>query len=392
MYLCRAIKMLALSCTLLLPLTAIADITILIGTDPADEAEGNLGFLALPPSLQDALGKKVIHKQTSNLTDVMRASRTQENDILIGPPHVTASAISHGYRLLARDTNNTTYVLVARKEIGSVGQLAGKRLYLTQEDSARAYLAKGMLTDANVSLKSFKQVVHGRTSGAGLLAIKMNLADLTIAEQTEAERWMKSNPDIGIILKSTRQVPAGAAMMVRKGLPESERKSLLKWLGSTDAKLGGYGKLQAATASDEEQYRYIASLGILTPTDVQGAAVVSAAEVAKLIASGVAVIDTRSLKEFEHEHITGAIHAPYIERSRKERDFDSALDDYSAITKLPKDKPLIFLCNGPECWKSYKASRIAIENGYKNVYWYRGGMPDWHDKSMPTVGAALALK
>jgi rhodanese-related sulfurtransferase len=392
MYLSRAIKMLALSCTLLLPLTAIADITILVGTDPADEAEGNLGFLALPPSLQDALGKKVIHKQTSNLTDVMRASRTQENDILVGPPHVTASAISHGYRLLARDTNNTTYVLVARKEIGSVGQLAGKRLYLTQEDSARAYLAKGMLTDANVSLKSFKQVVHGRTSGAGLLAIKMNLTDLTIAEQTEAERWMKSNPDIAIILKSTRQVPAGTAMMVRKGWPESERKSLLKWLGSTDAKLGGYGKLQAATASDEEQYRYIASLGILTPTDVQGATVVSAAEVAKLIASGVAVIDTRSLKEFEHEHITGAMHAPYIERSLKERDFDRALDDYSAITKLPKDKPLIFLCNGPECWKSYKASRIANENGYKNVYWYRGGMPDWHEKSMPTVGTVLALK
>ena len=389
---CRAVKILALSCTLLFPLTAIADITILVGTDPADEGEGNLGFLALPPSLQESLGKKVIHKQTSNLTDVMRASRTQENDILVGPPHVTASAISHGYRLLARDNNNTKYVLVARKEVGAVAQLAGKRLYLTQEDSARAYLAKGMLSDANVNLKSFRQVVHGRTSGAGLLAVKMNLADLTIAEQGEAERWMKANPDVAIILKSTRQVPGGTAMMVRKGMPESERKSLLKWLGSNDAKLGGYGKLQAATASDEEQYRYIASLGILTPSDMQGAAVVSAAEVARLIGSGVAVVDTRSLKEFEHEHITGAIHAPYIERSRKERDFDRALDDYSAIMKLPKDKPLIFLCNGPECWKSYKASKIATENGYKQVYWYRSGMPDWHEKSMPTVGAALAAR
>lgn len=392
MHLYRAFSLFALSSTLLFPLAASADFTILVGTDPADEAEGNLGFLALPPSLQDTLGKKVIYKQTTNLTDVMRASRTQENDVLVGPPHVTASAVSHGYRLLARDTNNTRYVLIARKEIGAVDQLPGKRLYLTQEDSARAYLAKGLLSDANFRLKSFRQVVYGRTSGAGLLAIKMNLADVTIAEQAEAERWMKANPDIAVILKATRDVPGGAAMMVRKSLPESDRRGLLKWLGSNDAKLGGYGKLQAATASDEEQYRYIASLGILTPSEVQGAAVVNAAQVARLIASGVTVVDTRSLKEFEHEHITGAIHAPYIERSLKERDFDKSLDDYSAIMKLARDKPLIFLCNGAECWKSYKASKVAAENGYKEVYWYRSGMPDWHEKAMPTVGAALAAR
>ena len=45
--------------------------------------------------------------------------------------------------------------------------------------------------------------------------------------------------------------------------------------------------------------------------------------------------------------------------------------------RLAKDKPIIFLCNGPECWKSYKASRAAIAAGYKHVYWFRGGMPEW---------------
>ncbi len=386
----RTIQRIVLWCAVLAPGAALADFTILVGNDPADESGGSLGFLALPASLQDALGKKVIYKQTSNLTDVMRASRTQENDILVGPPHVTASAISHGYRLLARDTSNTHYVLVARKDVASLAQMAGKRLYLTQEDSARAYLAKGLLTDANINLKQFKQVAYGRTSGAGLLAVKMNLADVTVAEQAEAERWMKANPDVAVILKSTRPVPGGAAMMVRKGLPEADRKTVLKWLSSNDAKLSGYGKLQPATEADEDQYRYIASLGILTPQAVQGATVVAATEVARLIASGVAVVDTRSQKEFDHEHIAGAIHAPYVERSLKERDFDQALDDYSAIAKLPKDKPLIFLCNGPECWKSYKASKIAAESGFKTVYWYRNGMPEWREKSMPTVGGTLA--
>ena len=392
MNLSRAFHVFALSCALCVPFYASADVKILVGTDPADEGGGSLGFLALPPSLQDALGKKVIYRQTSNLTDVMRASRTQENDILVGPSHVTASAIIHGYRLLARDTSNTKYVLVARKEVGDLGQMAGKRLYLTQEDSVRAYLAKGLLTDANITVKQFRQVVYGRTSGAGLLAVKMNLADVTVAEQGEAESWMKANPDVAVVLKATRPVPGGIAFMVQKSMPETERRTLLKWLGSSDAKLSGYGKLQPATAADEEQYRYIASLGILTPAAIQGATVVAAAEVARLIASGVVAVDTRSQKEFEHEHIAGAIHAPYIERSLKERDFDRAMDDYSAITKLAKDKPVIFLCNGPECWKSYKASKVAAENGFKTVYWYRNGMPEWREKAMPTVGATLASR
>jgi rhodanese-related sulfurtransferase len=175
------------------------------------------------------------------------------------------------------------------------------------------------------------------------------------------------------------------AVMVRKNLPEAERKNLLKWINSADS--SGFGKLQVTTEADDEQYRYIASLGILTPASLPGATVVGAEEVAKLIAAGVTPVDTRTAKEYENERITGAIHVPYIERSLKDRDFDPSVDDFSAITKLSKDKPLIFFCNGPECWKSYKASKFALENGFKQVYWYRKGMPEWRVKSMPVVAS-----
>jgi rhodanese-related sulfurtransferase len=390
----RAVQFAALSFALAIPLQAAAEFKIMVGVDPADEiGRRNLAFAgAITPSLTAALGTKVLNKQTSNLTDVMRASRTQENDVLIGPPHVTASAISHNFELLARDSKNANYVLVARKEISRLEDMAGKRLYLTQQDSVRAYLAKGLLIEAGFDIKKFKQVVYGKTSGAGMLALATNLADVTIAEQEEAQDWIKSNPGIATILKSTRNVPAGMAVMVRKGLPESERKSLLKWLNSSEASLGGFGRMQAATVADDEQYRYIASLGILTPSALAGATVVGGEEVAKLLASGVTPVDTRTAKEYENEHIAGAIHAPYIERSLKDRDFDASLDDYSAITKLPRDKPLIFFCNGPECWKSYKASKIAVEKGFRQVYWYRKGMPEWREKSMPVGGAKLAAK
>ncbi|MFC5474907.1 PhnD/SsuA/transferrin family substrate-binding protein [Paraherbaspirillum soli] len=375
-------------CALLLPLTAAAEFKILLGFDPADDSgKQDMAFgVAAAPSLSAALGTKVSLNQTTNLTDAMRASRTQENDAIIAPPHVTASAVSHNYQLIARDPKNASYVLVARKEIARIEDIAGKRLYLTQQDSVRAYLAKGLLTEAGFSSKSFKQTVYGKTSGAGLFALASNLADVTVAEQAEAQTWISSHPGVAAILKTSRPVPEGMALMVRKNLAEGDRKKLLKWITSFDTNSSGIGKLQLTTAADEEQYRYIASLGILTPASLSGVQRVTASEVVKLMANGAVAVDTRTPKEYQLAHITGSINAPYVERSLKDRDFDSALDDFSAITALPKDKPTIFFCNGPECWKSYKASKIALANGMKQVYWFRGGEPEWQEQSRPVAG------
>jgi rhodanese-related sulfurtransferase len=85
--------------------------------------------------------------------------------------------------------------------------------------------------------------------------------------------------------------------------------------------------------------------------------------------------------------------APYVEKSLKEIDFDTKKDDFTALKTIAKDKPAVFMCNGPECWKSYKASRTALAEGYTKIYWFRGGMPEWREKHLPvdgTAGAALA--
>ena len=49
------------------------------------------------------------------------------------------------------------------------------------------------------------------------------------------------------------------------------------------------------------------------------------------------------------------------------------------LSKLPPDRAstLVFACNGPECWKSFKASRAASKAGYTKVHWFRGGLPEW---------------
>jgi len=50
----------------------------------------------------------------------------------------------------------------------------------------------------------------------------------------------------------------------------------------------------------------------------------------------------------------------------------------STVAKLgDKNAELVFGCNGPECWKSFKAGTAAMKAGYKKVYWFRGGFPEW---------------
>ena len=49
--------------------------------------------------------------------------------------------------------------------------------------------------------------------------------------------------------------------------------------------------------------------------------------------------------------------------------------------KLPKSKNavIVFYSHGSTGWKSYKAAKAAIEEGYKHVLWFRGGLQEWTD-------------
>ena len=118
-----------------------------------------------------------------------------------------------------------------------------------------------------------------------------------------------------------------------------------------------------------------------TPPSLKGAEIVDAAKAKALMDAGAKMIDTRVANEYAEAHIKGAISVPYKEKSPKKVDFDAALDSFD-LTKLPADKsaPIITQCNGAECWKSYKSAAAAIKAGYKKVYWFRGGLPEWKTK------------
>lgn len=52
-----------------------------------------------------------------------------------------------------------------------------------------------------------------------------------------------------------------------------------------------------------------------------------------------------------------------------------------------KDVPLIFYCLSTQCWMSYNAALRAINLGYTNVLWYRGGIEAWQQAGLPTQHA-----
>ena len=122
-----------------------------------------------------------------------------------------------------------------------------------------------------------------------------------------------------------------------------------------------------------------------TPLKLDGVKIVTAQEAKPMLDRGVAFIDARVAAEYAEKTIKGAKSLPYREKSAKAVDFDRTQDQFD-LAKLPVDKntPVVFFCNAGECWKSYKASVLARDAGHKQVYWLRGGMPEWTAKGLPT--------
>lgn len=123
----------------------------------------------------------------------------------------------------------------------------------------------------------------------------------------------------------------------------------------------------------------------VTPDKLDGVKVVTAEQARDLQAKGVPLVDTRAAAEYAEKTAKGALSVPYREKSAKEPKFDRSQDSFD-LAKLPSDKnaPVVFFCNAGECWKSFKASVLARDAGWKQVHWFRGGMPEWTAKGLPT--------
>lgn len=70
-------------------------------------------------------------------------------------------------------------------------------------------------------------------------------------------------------------------------------------------------------------------------------------------------------------------------------DFDAAeeqrfVDVLARLSGHDKAREIVFFCSGARCWLSYNAALRAVRAGYRNVYWYRGGVEAWREAGLPT--------
>lgn len=360
-----------------------ADMSALVSIDSSSQkAILNAVYVDVAASLGKATGQNVRVDRNSNFADVLRSTRTGEYDIYVVPGHVAASALSHGYGLLAAADKLESFVLIAKPGISTVKQLKGGKLYLGQQDSIQSYMAKGLLNESGLSLSEFGSVQYRSTSGAGLIAVSLGLVDATVTLKSDYEEWAKTQTKPMVLLLESKPVPSGMAMLVKKTVPEAQRDRLEKWALSGQSSQAGLGRLIAINEATAANYKYLGGLGNFTPGQLPGVTRVAATEAAELIKKGAQMVDVRSEKEFVAKHIPGAVLIPYIEHSTKDISFDSSMDNFSALDKLDKNKPIIFSCNGAECWKSYKASKVALSKDFKQVYWLRGGLPEWEKQGL----------
>jgi len=127
-----------------------------------------------------------------------------------------------------------------------------------------------------------------------------------------------------------------------------------------------------------------AQAGDTPATPPKGVTLVDAKKLQELQAQGATIVDTRKASEFGEGSIKGAISVPYDpEKSAKEVGFDRTMDKFD-MSKLPdKNAKIVAFCNAGSCWKSYKSATVLADNGYKNVFWYREGVPDWKARKLP---------
>jgi ABC-type phosphate/phosphonate transport system substrate-binding protein/rhodanese-related sulfurtransferase len=323
-----------------------------------------------------------------DLTRELQRTRSRGTDLMIGPAHVIGSAVRYGYEPVARYPGEEVAVFIASAASGitSLEQAKGRRLALPPADSLATYLARGELNARGIVAKShFREIREFRYHEAALLALEFGQADIAVAERRLSEEWLARNR--GRILLETRGAPTtGVAVLstLDQKTKERIRSAFLspnaKLLASADlARLDVRGMQPITT----KEYEYVSTLGYFTPRVLDGATIVSADEVVALMQKGALLYDTRSEEEYRDKHIKGARWLPYGEKSAKEAGFDAAKDRFDLARAGDKGAALIFACNGAECWKSYKSCVAALKAGYKRVYWFRGGFPEWVARGYP---------
>lgn len=122
-----------------------------------------------------------------------------------------------------------------------------------------------------------------------------------------------------------------------------------------------------------------------TPMEVPGGRTVTTVELSELItgASPPILIDANGNAEMIES--ANGMGSGIGEQRVFGKDRDGFTKAMERLTGGDKVRMVVFYCRGSSCWHSYNASLYALEAGYSNVGWYRGGIDAWRAAGGRTV-------
>lgn len=350
-----------------------------VAFDPVNQSSnGYSRAIGLEAPLSKAIGAPVRVISSRSLREIAIGTRSAEYDALWVPANLAVGAIKDPrYEMIGFDGRMSKMALVVTPDIASFSDLKGKTLYLPQEDSPASSVGTALLSDNGIRLSDFRLVFTSGSYEVAEFALQKKLCAATIMPEAAAKAWLAAHPGAGKILEVSAPVP-GQTLIARKVLGAATKQQISDYFA-------GQASVRVLAVATPALYNYIMGISQYTPDDVAGVRKVTAREVTELAKEGAQVVDVRSAAEFDAKHIPAARHVSYEEYSARIVGADLANDGFD-ISKLAGVKKIVLYCNGPECWKSFKAAvRANASRQFDAVYWFRGGMPEWERAGLPVT-------
>lgn len=344
------------------------------------DAETTKRYRAFAGEIEAAVGQPVRMQYYKRGFSAIKRAKEGSLDIVFGPAQVIANIGKFKFEPILKSEEMTAAAFVAAPSYrGNLAAKSGARLGVPDYESLMGGIARSEINSRGLAKSDFAEIKFHRMAEAPLYGLKLGRYDLAVASAEEAKTWTAANG--GRIVFTSAAVPLRALSVQTENVPLAAQQKLA---GSLQK--GNSLNLALSTASKAD-FKSVGSMLNTTPMSLPGARIVSSAEVQDLIAKGVPVFDVRDEEEYRKGHIPGARLVPYKEGSAKEVGFDPGDDDF-ALSRLPRDKnaPLVMYCDGTICWKSYKSATVAVAAGWKNIYWFRGGFPEWKEAGLPIEG------
>jgi rhodanese-related sulfurtransferase len=208
---------------------------------------------------------------------------------------------------------------------------------------------------------------------------------LSIAQDTFGGSRQPSQPSAPTTAPSTRPSPPVSTVPAPPGagrtVPAPARPPASTVDPKDAAELQDYGVAASTQLHDGPMHGP-------TPTHLPGGLVVTTGALAKLL-------QDRSASVLLFDVLGGAETLPNALRVRgfaepgtfTDRLQQQLVQILQTQTGGRRDMPLVFYCASTQCWMSYNAALRAVNAGYTNVLWYRGGIEAWTAAGLPLAGA-----